>query len=124
MRSELTSLLWVLLFLAGWATVATVGIASHIAIQAMVADVNSQVDEGKKFSELSWFPGKLERLLSEYSRIYPSGERIRKLRRLFRVQVLVMVVAGAIVMGWQGALFMGAVGSARQWMLFRKYGGA
>jgi hypothetical protein len=124
MSDELRTVLWVVVFLAFWAATATVGIRSHLTIQAMVAEVNPYLHESAKLSEAWWYYGKYQRLFSEYRRLYPTGVRIRALHMLWRVQVLLIAtVVWLMGFGLAGALLFAVGGTLIGWINFSRMNG-
>src|SRR5215467_9887035 len=104
MSNELRTALWVVLFLAWWATVATIGIWSHVTIQAMIAEVNPFLDESAKFPALGWGYSRQQRLFSEYRRLFPTGARIRTLQTQWRMLTLLMFAVAWVMFGLPLAL--------------------
>jgi hypothetical protein len=123
MSNELRTVLWVVLFLAFWATAATIGIWSHVTIQAMIAEVNPFLDESAKFSELGWYYGKQRRLFSEYRRLFPTGVRIRTLQKLWRMMTLLMATVAWVIVGLGGALFFAVMLTLIGWITFSSLNG-
>ena len=120
MSDELRTALWIASFLAFWATTITIGMRSHLMIQAMITEVNPYLDESARFSGW-WYYSKYQRLFSEYRRLYPTGERIGTLHTLWRVQVLLMTsVVWLMGFGLGVALFFAVGGILIGWINFSR----
>jgi hypothetical protein len=70
------------------AGIAACGIASNSLSVEMVDEVNRQLPEEERFFVAFWHQGKINRLLSEHARLFPSSKLRRKRRGLIVVSAV------------------------------------
>jgi len=96
------------------------GIASFSVWWAMVEKVNARLPDDQRFAFSWWYFPKTQRFYSEYRRLFPSGDLLRRCQRL---QVMMMAAATGIVWALRfptsAIVWFAVVGCASVWVASR-----
>ncbi len=76
------------------------GLASSLVSSEIVEKVNDRLPKEQQFAPLWWYWPRTRRLWQEYTRLYPDGALLRKLRTLG-----VLAFACLVTSGWAIGLF-------------------
>jgi len=69
------------------------GLLSAITGLQIVEHVNNKLPPGSHFGELGWHWLKTQRLHREYGRLYPGGQLLRKVRILWGLGIMSLVIS-------------------------------
>ena len=96
------TLIRILLFLAGWATVVTCGLWNGLLRMNRLDQVNAHLPENERFEVLWWYPGKHQRFEQAYARIFPESKARIKERKLLvvgAIGLLLMMISLLPILG-------------------------
>jgi hypothetical protein len=74
------------------AGVSVCGLTAALLNYEMMDAVNAKLPKTKQFDALGWYWSKNQRLRREYSRLYPEGELLIKLRRRLALMILLLII--------------------------------
>ena len=99
--------------------VAGLGLASTLNYFAIIEAVNSKLKDGEQFELLGWWIGKTLRLHSEYRRLYPSGNLLRRQGYYFLAGAACLSIITVLLnFGFPGVIFFPAVTGVIAWAMF------
>jgi len=99
--------------------VAGAGLAGTLNYFAIVEAVNSKLKDGEQFGLLGWWIGKTLRLHSEYRRLYPSGNLLRRQGYYFLAGATCLSIITVLLnFGFPGVIFFPAVSGIIAWAMF------
>ena len=99
--------------------VAGAGLVGTLNYFAIVEAVNSKLKDGERFGLLGWWIGKTLRLHSEYRRLYPSGNLLRRQGYSFLAGAACLsIIMTLLGFGFPGGIFFAAASGLIAWVMF------
>ncbi len=74
------------------AGVSTCGLTAALLNYEMVDAVNAKLPKTEQFDALGWYWAKSQRLRREYSRLYPDGQLLIKVRGRIALMILLLII--------------------------------
>ena len=98
--------------------VSGLGIAGSVTAMQMVDAVNAKLPTKEQFNWLGWYPSKMDRLHSEYRRLFPAGRLLWRQGVLAVATLLCLLVVIWLLEGIAPALFVAGAGGLLLWFNF------